>query len=88
MADLGIQVVKDYRLTTAKILYHLPDYPAFLQEYVWQDYDIAPQFPELGKFLQFWTRELEGKLHSVYVASQRLITPGDARFYDFELTLQ
>ena len=88
MADLGKQVIKDYRLTTAKILYHLPDYPAFLQEYVWQDYDIAPKFPELGKFLQFWTRELDGKLHSVYVANQKLITPGDAHFYDFEITLQ
>lgn len=85
---MGKQVIKDYRLTTAKILYHLPDYPAFLQEYLWQDYDIAPKFPELGKFLQFWTRELDGKLHSVYVASQKLITPGDSRFYDFEITLQ
>lgn len=88
MADLGIQVLKDYRLTTAKILYHLPDYPAFLQEFVWQEYDIAPRFPELSKFLQFWTREIDGKLHSVYVAHQKIITPGDARFHDFEITLQ
>lgn len=88
MADLGIQVLKDYRLTTAKILYHLPDYPAFLQEYVWQEYDIAPKFPVLTRFLQFWTREIDGKLHSVYVARKEIITPGDARFFDFELSLQ
>lgn len=87
MADLSIQL-KDYRLTTAKILYHLPDYPKLLQSYLWQEYDIAPEFPELKKFLGFWTREIDGRLHSVYVASKEIITPGDARFYDAEITLQ
>lgn len=65
----------DYRLTTAEILYHLPDHPALLQSYLWQEYDLAPQFPELQKFLDFWQRELDGKLHSVTVASKKLITP-------------
>ena len=87
MADL-IRQLSDYRLTTAEIYYHLPDHPILLQSYIWQDYDIAPKFPVLGKFLDFWTRELDGKLHSVYVASQKLIVPGETRFYDFELTLQ
>jgi uncharacterized protein Usg len=87
MADL-IQQLNDYRLTTAEILYHMPDHPKLLQTFIWQDYDIAPQFPVLGKFLSFWTRELDGKLHSVYVANQKLITPNDTRFYDTEITLQ
>lgn len=68
--------LQDYRLTTAEILYHLPDHPALLQSYVWQDLDIAPRYPALNKFLDFWNRELEGKLHSVRVGSARLITPG------------
>ncbi len=88
MADLEQQLLKDYRLTTAKILYHLPDYPKFLQEYIWQEYDLAPKFPELHSFLGFWTREIDGKLHSVYVASKEIITPSDARFYDAEITIQ
>lgn len=87
MADLLIQL-KDYRLTTAKILYHLPDYPKLLQSYLWQEYDIAPEFPELKKFLKFWSKEIEGPLHSVFVASKEIITPGDARFYETEITLQ
>lgn len=87
MANLGIQL-KDYRLTTAQILYHLPDHPALLQTYLWQEYDIAPKFPELHKFLEFWTKRIDGKLHSVYVASKEIITPGDTRFYDAEITLQ
>ena len=81
-------LVKDYRLTTAEIFYHLPDHPTLLQTYLWQDYDIAPRYPVLYGFLDFWTREIDGKLHSVYVASKALITPADHRFYRAELTLQ
>ena len=47
MADFEKQIVKDYRLTTAEIYYHLPDFPKLLQSYIWQEYDIAPQFPVL-----------------------------------------
>ncbi|HVZ09092.1 MAG TPA: Usg family protein [Rhodopila sp.] len=61
--------IHDYRLTTAEILYRLPDHPAVLQTYIWQDLDLAPQYPVLRKFLDFWHRELDGQLHSVRVAS-------------------
>ena len=88
MADFTKQFVKDYRLTTAEIYYHLPDYPELLQSYIWQEYDIAPKFPELHSFLNFWTNEIDGKLHSVYIASSSIITPGKTSFYDFEITLQ
>jgi uncharacterized protein Usg len=62
-----------YGLTTARILYRMPDHPALLQTYVWQDYDVAPKFPVLTRFLDFWKRELEGPLHSIEVAHKRLI---------------
>lgn len=68
--------LQGYRLTTAEILYHMPDHPAMLQSYVWQKFDIAPRYPELHKFLEFWEREIEGKLHSVRVGSVALISPG------------
>ncbi|MGI3776119.1 MAG: usg protein [Janthinobacterium lividum] len=71
---LALQL-KDYRLTTAEILYRLPDHPAVLQTYVWQDLDLAPAFPVLGGFLAFWQREIEGRLHSVRVASASLAGP-------------
>lgn len=71
--------MNDYRLTTAEILYHLPDHPRLLQTYIWQDLDIAPQYPVLHKFLDFWRREIEGSLHSVRVASCKLINPGRMR---------
>jgi uncharacterized protein Usg len=88
MANFEIQFTQNYRLTTAKILYHMPDYEKLLQEYIWQDYDIAPKYPGLKKFLEFWSKEIEGKLHSVYVADKALITPGDYRYADWQGTLQ
>jgi uncharacterized protein Usg len=73
--SLALQL-KDYRLTTARIYYHMPDYPGVLQTYVWQELDMAPEYPELRKFLEFWNRSLDGKLHSVNVGSARHIQPG------------
>lgn len=70
-------MMKNYRLTMAEILYHLPDHPKLLQSYVWQALDIAPKFPVLKGFLDFWDRELEGKIHSVKVDHTLLIQPTD-----------
>lgn len=64
-----------YRLTTAEILYHLPDHPSLLQSFIWQELDMAPEFPVLRKFLDFWKRSIEGKLHSVRVGAADIITP-------------
>jgi uncharacterized protein Usg len=73
------QQLDGYRLTTAEILYHLPDHPALLQSFVWQDLDIAPSYPVLNKFLDFWGRELDGKVHSVRVASVGVVSPSEWR---------
>lgn len=82
-----IRQLEGYGLTTATILYRLPDRPVLLQSYVWQEYDLAPDFPVLNDFLAFWTRELEGPLHSVTVAHSRLIKPAEFRNFDREMTL-
>jgi uncharacterized protein Usg len=73
------QQLLGYRLTTAEILYHLPDHPSVLQTYVWQELDIAPRFPVLRRFLDFWERRIEGRLHSVRVASAGIVSPAEWR---------
>ncbi len=80
-------MLRDYRLTTAEILYHFPDHPALLQSYVWQELDLAPKFPTLKKFLTFWDRELDGKIHSVKVMHAELVMPSDIRFVQGNLTI-
>ena len=86
MSSLALQL-ENYRLTTAHIFYHMPDHPKFLQEYIWQDLDMAPKFPVLKKFLDFWESQLDGKLHSVTVAHARLIKPAAFRAVQHQFVL-
>jgi uncharacterized protein Usg len=74
--------LQGYGLTTARIFYRRPDHPWLLQTYVWQDYDVCPDFPVLQKFLVFWRKKLDGRLHSVTVAHSRLIKPAELRAVD------
>lgn len=76
-----------YGLTTADICYRMPDHPGILQNYVWQNYDLHPEFPELRKFLDFWTRQLDGVLHSVRVAHAGLIKPAEVKLVGSEFRL-
>lgn len=79
--------LKGYRLMTAEILYHRPDHPMLLQSFLWQEYDLAPKFPVLNRFLQFWEREIEGKLHSITVAASGIIAPTELKYARGEFTL-
>lgn len=89
MADKHlIAQLKGYCLTTAEIFYHMPDHPALLQSFIWQDYDLAPRFPKLLNFLEFWNINLDGKVNRVRVCNKRLIDPAEFRFLDGRLLLQ
>ncbi|MEM8698654.1 MAG: hypothetical protein AAGF44_05750 [Pseudomonadota bacterium] len=76
-----------YALATAQIFYRMPDAQSLLQTYIWQDYDLAPTFPTLRKFLDFWTRELDGPIHSVELTHAHLIGPREFRLLDEEFVL-
>lgn len=67
--------LQDYRVTTAEILYRLPDFPALLQTYVWQELDLAPEYPTLRRFLDFWSRNLDGPLLAVRVCHGATLRP-------------
>jgi uncharacterized protein Usg len=86
MTSLELQL-RGYRLTTAEILYHLPDHASLLQTYVWQELDLAPRFPILHKFLDFWERSLDGKLHTVRVADVEIVKPGEMTYAACSLSL-
>jgi uncharacterized protein Usg len=66
-----------YGLTTAQIVYRIPDNHSVLQEFIWQQFDLFPDFPALCRFLRFWEAEIEGPLHSVTVAHARLLKPAE-----------
>lgn len=88
MADRDALVqLQGFSLTTAEILYRLPDHPSLLQTYIWQEYDLHPLYPRLKAFLGFWTANLEGRLFRITVAHKALLSPRELRIAaaDFHL---
>jgi uncharacterized protein Usg len=87
MAPEMDMMLKGYGLTTAQILYRMPDHPTLLQTYLWQHYDLAPDFPEMRGFLKFWQEKLDGPLYSVRYVHHKLITPTEWRALKGEFIL-
>lgn len=76
-----------YALTTAEILYRMPDHRHLLQTFIWQDYDLHPRFPKLKGFLDFWETHLDGPLYKVTVSHRELISPAEVRLLDGDFRL-
>ncbi|MDG4650349.1 usg protein [Roseibacterium sp. SDUM158017] len=72
-------LLKGYGLTTAEMVYRLPDYRNVLNTFVWQEYDLAPDYPRLFEFIEFWQDRIEGPLHSVHFVHRRMISSGEWR---------
>ena len=85
-ADLK-RMMAGYGLSTIEIHYWMPDHPHLIQQFAFQQYDLAPRFPELRRFLDFWKRDIEAALHSVRFAHQHLIRPTEWRAIDGEIRL-
>lgn len=72
-------MLNGYGLTTAEMYYRMPDFQRVLNSFVWQDYDLAPDYPKLFAFIDFWKAKLDGPLHSVRFTHRKMITPGEWR---------
>jgi uncharacterized protein Usg len=80
--------LEGWRLATAEILYRMPDHPVVLQSFIWQHIDLAPEFPELRRFLSFWEKNLDGPIHSVRVCRSGLLSGEDVRVFDGRFLIQ
>ena len=69
------QQLQGRRLTTAEVLYYIPDHPVLLQRFLWQTLDVCPEFPRVHRFLDHWRRDIEAVIHSVTVSAQGLVSP-------------
>ena len=67
--------LKGWRLATAEVLYYLPDHPSLLQSFIWQTLDLAPAYPRIHRFLDFWRREIDAVIHSVQLATGETLAP-------------
>ena len=80
-------LLKGYGLTTAEMVYRMPDYTHVLNTFVWQDYDLAPDHPRLFEFIEYWQDSIEGALHSVRFVHRKMLAPGEWRYVTGEFTL-
>jgi uncharacterized protein Usg len=71
--------LKGWRLATAEVLYYMPDHPKLLQSFIWQTLDLAPAYPRIHKFLDFWRAEIDAVIHSVRLASGEQLAPAKVR---------
>lgn len=86
-ADSSLVSFEGYGLTTAEILYRMPDHRELLQSFIWQNYDTAPHFPVLNRFLAFWREKIEGPLHSISISHHKLLTPAECRIAAAQFSL-
>tara|TARA_R110000868_G_scaffold6550_7_gene37074 strand:+ start:31928 stop:32209 length:282 start_codon:yes stop_codon:yes gene_type:complete len=84
--DFAAQM-QGFRLTTAEVLYYMPDHPSLLQSFLWQTQDLAPKYPRLLRFLDYWRQEIIAVIHTVRVAHSGRIRPAEWRAVDIELRL-
>ena len=77
--------LKGWRLATAEVLYYIPDHPSLLQSFMWQTLDLAPQYPRLRHFLDFWRREIDAVIHSVNLATGEQLAPARIQTIDVML---
>ena len=81
-------LLRGYGLTTAELFYRMPDHRAVLNSFIWQEYDLAPDYPRLFAFIEFWQEKIEGPLHSVRFVHRKLLAPGKWRHVVKEITIQ
>ncbi len=72
-------MLKGYGLTTAEMTYRMPDHRHVLNIFLWQDYDLAPDYPRLFEFIEFWQDSVEGPLHSVRFTHRKQLAAGEWR---------
>ena len=80
--DLDAQL-RGGRLTTAEVIFYLPDHPKLLQSFLWQTLDIAPDYPRVHRFLEFWRREIDAVIHSVAISTAGVVSPARIQFADW-----
>ncbi len=76
----NVPMLENYGLATAEFFYGMPDFPLILQIYIWQEYDMAPEFPRITKLVRYWHKNLEGPLYLVRIDHVKLIAPREIEF--------
>ena len=54
-------------IVTVNVFYWMPDYHHILQEFIWQTYDVTPEYPRVHNFLNYWHDNIEAVIEEIEI---------------------
>ena len=60
-------IIEKWTLASVQVIYYIPDFPHIVNEFMWQTDDQRPNFPRIGRFLNYWDRYIDGPIKEVYI---------------------
>ena len=63
-------ILHKWTVATVQVVYYIPDFPHIVNEFMWQTDDQRPNFPRIGRFLNYWDKNIDGPIKEVYIYDQ------------------
>ena len=60
-------IIEKWTVASVQVIYYIPDFPHIVNEFMWQTDDQRPDFPRIGRFLNYWDRYIDGPIKEVYI---------------------
>lgn len=77
----------EYKLMRAKIAYQENGRPHLIKNIEWVDYDTAPDFPELQRFLDIFSSRLDGAIDEVRLYEEGPVRPQNMIYAESNATI-
>ena len=63
-------IIKKWTVASVQVVYYIPDYLSVVNEFIWQTKDQLPDYPRIGKFLDYWDKNIDGPIKEVFIYDQ------------------
>ena len=60
-------IIKKWTVASVQVVYYIPDYMSLVNEFVWQTEDQLPDYPRIGRFLNYWDKHIDGPIKEAYI---------------------
>ena len=60
-------ILKKWTVASVQVVYYIPDYLHIVNEFVWQTEDQLPDYPRIGRFLNYWDKHIDGPIKEAYI---------------------
>lgn len=64
--------MREPTIVTVQVFYFIPNYRSLLNSFLWQTLDVSPRYPRIGRFLDFWRREIDAVIQDVVICDSNV----------------